>query len=398
MKVLVLDDEPFVLKLLQHMLMQVGVSEVTTLGNGHDVLRQLSDPANHPDVIVCDLVMPEMDGIEFVRELVSLRFVGSLILMSGEDERVLQTAEKLVDAHRFGVLGHLRKPFTLVDLERVLDRWTAEGPAPCEPARKTYDADQVREAITRGELINHYQPKVHVATGRFVGVEALVRWQHPVDGLVMPAQFVGLAEEHLLIDDLTRSVLVRALEDTRQWHLAALRVQVAVNVSMDNLSSLSFPDFVAAHVAEATLAPSDLVLEVTESRLMRDPIAPLEILTRLRLKGFQLSIDDFGTGHSSLAQLRDIPFDQLKIDRSFVHRAWTDRTARAMYDASMNVARQMGMEAVAEGVEDLQDWRFVRDSGCDLAQGYFISKPLPATAIPGWVAEWRTREVDLLKA
>lgn len=398
MKVLVLDDEPFVLKLLQHMLMQVGVSEVTTLGNGHDVLRQLSDPANHPDVIVCDLVMPEMDGIEFVRELVSLRFVGSLILMSGEDERVLQTAEKLVDAHRFGVLGHLRKPFTLVDLERVLDRWTAEGPAACEPARKTYDADQVREAITRGELINHYQPKVHVATGRFVGVEALVRWQHPVDGLVMPAQFVGLAEEHLLIDDLTRSVLVRALEDTRQWHLAALRVQVAVNVSMDNLSSLSFPDFVAAHVAEATLAPSDLVLEVTESRLMRDPIAPLEILTRLRLKGFQLSIDDFGTGHSSLAQLRDIPFDQLKIDRSFVHRAWTDRTARAMYDASMNVARQMGMEAVAEGVEDLQDWRFVRDSGCDLAQGYFISKPLPATAIPGWVAEWRTREVDLLKA
>ena len=133
------------------------------------------------------------------------------------------------------------------------------------------------------------------------------------------------------------------------------------------------------------------MLEVTESRLMRNMRASLEILTRLRMKGLGLSIDDFGTGHSSLAQLRDLPFNQLKIDRGFVHGAWADHTTRAIYTPSLAMGKQLGMEVVAEGAEDRADWDFLCATGCDVAQGYFIAKPMPGGALPGWIADWQQR-------
>jgi EAL domain-containing protein (putative c-di-GMP-specific phosphodiesterase class I) len=138
-----------------------------------------------------------------------------------------------------------------------------------------------------------------------------------------------------------------------------------------------------------------MILEVTESRLMHDQRIPLEILTRLHLKRFHLSIDDFGTGNSSLSQLRDIPFDELKIDKTFVHGAWANPTQRAIFDASVGLARQLKMESVAEGVEDRPDWDFLRQRGCDLAQGYFIAKPMPAQDLPAWLAAWDLRRSSL---
>jgi EAL domain-containing protein (putative c-di-GMP-specific phosphodiesterase class I) len=186
-------------------------------------------------------------------------------------------------------------------------------------------------------------------------------------------------------------VFSNALTQARAWRDAGIQLRVAVNVSMDNLASLSFLNFVAEMTAEVGVAPQDVVLEVTESRLMQDTRAPLEILTRLRLKRFRLSIDDFGTGHSSLAQLRDIPFDELKIDQGFVHRAWSDETLRAMYDASLSLARQLGMEVVAEGVEDRNDWDLLQRTGCDLAQGAFVSRPMLPAELPAWIEAWRER-------
>jgi len=160
---------------------------------------------------------------------------------------------------------------------------------------------------------------------------------------------------------------------------------------MDNLGSLEFPDFVARAADKAGVSPTSLVLEVTESRLMKDPLAALDILTRLRLKHIGLSIDDFGTGHSSLAQLRDIPFDELKVDRGFVHGACRDASLRAIFEASLGMARQLGMKTVAEGVEDQEDWDCLRATGCDMAQGYFIAKPMPAADLAGWIAQWEAR-------
>nr|MDP2192080.1 EAL domain-containing response regulator [Rhodoferax sp.] len=390
-RIMVLDDESFMLKLLGHMLANLGFTQVTSCDSGRAALALFDSPNNPPDLILMDLNMPEMDGIEFVRHLVERLYTGSLILISGEDERTLQATVKLVRAHKISVLGHLQKPFALEALSALLEKWTHSSLGSPRAAKKVYGADEVRAAIDNGELVNYYQPKVAVATGELVGVETLVRWRHPQDGMVFPDQFIGVAEAHGLIDDLTRVVLIGALAQAKVWQDAGLALRVAVNVSMDNLASLDFPDFVAGLAAKAGVPPQAVVLEVTESQLMRDLRAPLEILTRLRLKCFRLSIDDFGTGHSSLVQLRDIPFDELKIDQSFVHGAWTDETLRAMYDASLGLARQLGMEVVAEGVEDRNDWNLLLRTGCDLAQGYFIARPMPAADLPGWMEAWQER-------
>jgi len=389
--ILALDDEPFMLKLLARMLANMGFTSVTLCDNGHAALAQIDNVSTRPNLILLDLNMPGMDGIEFVRHLVERNYSGSLILISGEDERMLQTAEKLVQAHKIQVLGHLHKPVKPEVLSALLEQWTPPAPTSLPAAKKIYGADELRAAIANGQLVNYYQPKVVVANGEVVGVETLVRWRHPVDGLIFPDQFISVAEAHGLIDDLTRTVLTGALAQAKAWQQAGLTLRVAVNISMDNLASLDFVDFVVDLAAKAGVPPQGVVLEVTESRLMQDTRAPLEILTRLRLKRFRLSIDDFGTGHSSLAQLRDIPFDELKIDQGFVHRAWSNETLRAMYDASLALARQLGMEVVAEGVEDRNDWDLLQRTGCDLAQGAFISAPMPAADFSGWLENWQER-------
>ena len=384
MKVLLVDDESFVLKLLARQLANLGFEQVITCERAHEALSLLQAEAASIGLIFCDLQMPEMDGVEFVRHLARIGYAGGLVLVSGEDERILQTAQKLALAHRLVVLGGLKKPVSPEQLRHVLESRSSHA-APPRPDRRIYGADELRRAIAGDELVNYYQPKVEIASGTVTGVETLVRWRHPRDGMVYPDQFIATAEEHGLIDDLTSAVLASALRQARLWLDSGLQLQVAVNVSMDNLATLEFPDLVAQAAAKAGVPLPKLVLEVTESRLMRDVLAPLDILTRLRLKRVGLSIDDFGTGHSSLVQLRDIPFDELKIDRGFVHGAWRDPSLKALFEASLGMAQQLGMKTVAEGVEDQQDWDFVRAAGCDLAQGYFIAKPMPASELANWV-------------
>lgn len=387
--ILILDDESFMHKLLAHMLAGLGYHSVRACENGADAVKMLDAGSNVPNLILLDLNMPGMDGIEFIRKLVECRYTGSLILVSGEDERILQMAEKLVQSHRITILGHLKKPVTLPGLAATVGKW--------QPAKtlhaigKTYLAEELKAAIENDLLLNYYQPKVSLLTGELVGVETLVRWQHPKDGRVLPDSFIGLAEDNGLIDQLTQGVVIRAMEQARRWQQEGLKLCVAINLSMDNLMSSSFVDFFAETAGAAGVMPQTLMLEVTESRLMTDHRIPLEVLARLRIKRFGLSIDDFGTGHSSLTQLHDIPFNELKIDRSFVHGAWQDETLLAMYNASLGLGQQLGMVVVAEGVEDRADWEFLRRTGCDLAQGYFIGYPMPADELPIWLAAWNTR-------
>lgn len=398
LKILVLDDERFMLKLLAYMLANQGYTHVTTCDSGQAALDHMDQQLSPPDIILLDLNMPEMDGIEFLRHLVHRHYAGGIILVSGEGERMQQSAEKLVRAHQIKILGHLQKPASPTKLAAMLENFSKRKPGAAREAAKTYSAEEVRAAITQGELVNYYQPKVLVTTGRVTGVETLVRWQHPRDGLVMPNQFIQVAESHGLIDKLTRHVISQALEQASAWQKAGLPLRVAINVSMSNLASLDFADFVATTTAAAGVSARNITLEVTESRLMEDPCAPLETITRLHLKRFRLSIDDFGTGHSTLAQLRDIPFDELKIDQSFVHGASDNKTIRAMFDASLGLARKLEIEAVAEGIEDRADWDFLRTTDCDLAQGYFIARPMPAADLAAWISTWEAGLADLMVA
>jgi EAL domain-containing protein (putative c-di-GMP-specific phosphodiesterase class I)/ActR/RegA family two-component response regulator len=395
MKFLLIDDEPFVLKLLSRQLRNLGFEQIVAMEHPQEALTLLEKNPSSFDIVFLDLQMPEMDGVEFVRHLMRIHYTAGLVLVSGEDPRILHTVEKLANAHKLRVLAALHKPVSPEQLGAVIGNSLQNTG---EKFSKVYTPDAVQQALTNKELINHYQPQVDIESGRVVGVEALVRWQHPQDGMVYPDQFVGTAEEHGLIDELTRTVFLSALSQASQWYKAGVILQVSVNVSMDNLDTLDFADYVAHEVKMADIPSSSILLEVTESRLMKNPLIPLDILTRLRLKHIKLSIDDFGTGHSSLAQLRDIPFDELKIDQGFTHGAHSYAPLRAIVEASLEMAQHLGIKTVAEGVEDKQDWDFLCTTGCDMAQGYFIAKPMPAYELIDWMRDWETRRHGLIKA
>jgi EAL domain-containing protein (putative c-di-GMP-specific phosphodiesterase class I) len=258
-------------------------------------------------------------------------------------------------------------------------------------SQHSYSEEQFRAAISQGELVNYYQPKVALATGEVVGMESLVRWQHPVDGLIFPDRFLGLAEEHGLLTEVTGVVLIAAMKQAKTWRQSGHHLPVAVNVSMDDLIALDFPDMAASLAASVGVEPQLLTLEVTEGQVMGQLSTVLDVLTRLSLKRFRLSIDDFGTGHSSLAQLRDLPFNELKVDRGFVHGASMDGTRGAICNASLRMAHQLRMQVVGEGIEDQDDWNFLSQLGCDVGQGYFIARPMPAADVIGWISVWAAR-------
>ena len=396
MTTLIIDDDPFAGKLLTRQLDTLGVHDVVCFQAAQAALDFVRAAATPPGLIMCDLQMPGMDGVEVVRHLTRSGYSGGLVLISGEDQRILQTAARLANAHRLQLLGALHKPVTTEELRSILERHLAVESHPSAGAvDKSYTADDLRRAIAAGELMCHYQPKIALATGEVCGVECLARWVHPDDGLVLPDQFIPLAEESGLIDALTTAVVRLALHQARIWLEAGLVLSMAVNVSMDNLVELNFPEQVTNALEAAGVAPERLILEVTESRLMKDRLAALDVLARLRLKRIGLSIDDSGTGHSSFAQLQDVPFSELKIDRGFVNGAWRDPSRHAIFEACLRVGHDFGLKTVAEGAEDLDDWRFLRGSGCDMVQGYFVARPMPGDAVPGWVEGWSKRYLEL---
>lgn len=391
-RILLLDDEPFTLRLLALMLEQLGCSQVVGCGSGAEALEQVHGPVP-VGVIFLDLNMPQMDGVEFIRKLVTESYSGGLVLVSGEDRRVLDSVEKLAELHHLHVLGVLPKP---VSRERLALLISGVGdPARRRqderPAAAIYEIEQLRDAIHNGELSNYYQPKVAMASGEVVGVESLVRWQRRSDEIVPPDQFISQATEHGIITELTLCVLRTALQQAHTWQRTGLTLPVAVNVSMEDLSRLDFPDAAAELAAEAGVDPQLVTLEIPEGRIVNQSSTTLDVLSRLRLKRFRLAIDDFGTGSSSLAQLRDLPFDELKIDRSFVHDAEEDEHRRAICHASLHMAHQLQMYTVAEGIEDEADWRALQQLSCDAGQGYMIARPMPAANLPGWISAWEAR-------
>ncbi|MFN7723609.1 MAG: EAL domain-containing protein [Rubrivivax sp.] len=397
-RVVLVDDDALVLKLQSQQLRNLGYQHLRGYEDARAALAALQTEGGGADLVLCDLQMPMMDGIEFLRALAVGGFQGRLLLVSGEQGRVLKAAAQLAQAHGLKLLGTLQKPVSMAQLQAVLCRaQTSAAPAGPAPG-PALEADDLRRGLQAGELHNVYQPKVAMATGELVGLEALVRWQHPQRGLVPPDHFIGLAEDSGQIDELLWCVLDAALRDAAGWAARGLALSVAVNVSMDNLLQLDFPDRVAARAAHHGLPLSQLVLEVTESRLMRNAVLVTDTLTRLRLKRVGLSIDDFGTGHSSLVQLRDLPFEELKVDKSFVHGAAGDPALRSIVESNLRLGQQLGMQTVGEGVEDLDDWRLLRAAGCTLAQGYFISRPMPPQAVVAWAATWALRAPGLLVA
>ncbi len=343
------------------------------------------------DLIMLDLVMPGADGIELLRVLARARHTAGVVLMSGFDKRVLASAETLARELGLQVRGYMQKPIRAAALEAfLLAIPAAAAPSPpCAPANAAVSREDLAVAIRDRQFEIHYQPQIELATGGLVGVEALVRWRHPERGLLYPDAFLGLAEETGMIDALSWVIFERAVPEFRNLWDTYGPLNLSLNLSASSLHDLATPEKLVDIARRAGLALSCLVLEVTETRLMRELSSALDILTRIRMKGMGLSIDDFGTGYSMMDQLRRVPASELKIDRSFVNESNTDESALVMVEKTIEIGRRLRMRVVAEGVETEQQLVLLRKLGCEIAQGYLFSRPVAMPALMSWVSAWR---------
>jgi EAL domain-containing protein (putative c-di-GMP-specific phosphodiesterase class I)/AmiR/NasT family two-component response regulator len=388
---LVVDDEAFIRTLIVRILVSIGVDKgnVAASESGLEAIDFLENGGDETiNMVICDLNMPDMDGIEFLRHLALRSFAGGIVLVSGEDTRILKAAEELAQAHSLKILGALPKPLKPENLSALLSSFDSSSGTRGNRSSAEVGIDDLAAAISDRQISVVFQPKLSTSSQTLIGVETLARWIHPEKGFVPPDIFVHLAEENNLVDELTDLIIDLAIEQGASWLEQGLELKIAINLSVDNLNDLELTKKLEQKVAEAGLQARNIILEVTESRLMVDITKPLEILTRLRMKGFSLSIDDFGTGHSSLEQLKRIPFTELKIDRAFVDGAAQDPATRAILESSVDLAKKLEMSVVAEGVERREDWDLVASLGCDLVQGYFVARPMPGDEILSWQKNW----------
>ncbi|WP_170154057.1 putative bifunctional diguanylate cyclase/phosphodiesterase [Actinoplanes italicus] len=255
--------------------------------------------------------------------------------------------------------------------------------------RKLTLASDLRQGIEQDQLVLHYQPKVDTRTGKVLGAEALVRWQHPEHGLIPPTEFIPLAEHTGLITPLTRFVLDTALRQCQEWLRDGHELSVAVNVSTHRLLDLDFPAEVADRLQYWQLPAHLLTVEITESAIMTDPDRALHVVQQLHALGVHLSIDDFGTGYSSMAYLKTLPVHELKIDRTFVGSMTTSDRDAVIVRSTAELGRNLGLRVIAEGVEDMATWQVLDAAGCDALQGYYISRPVTADAFATWLRHQR---------
>lgn len=394
--ILVIDDDPMALKVLTVQLRAFGLrsfgypdlmtsesaqAAVALLESGHDSIA----------LILCDLQMPGMDGVQFVRHLAQLKYQGGLVLVSGEDKRILQTAEQLALAHGLRVLGAFQKPIFRDQLLTVLAAALPRAEADPVGDGLPCSADELEHAIESGQLLSFCQPKIDLDSDDVIGVEALVGWRHPEHGLISPDKLMGLARSSNLLDKVADVALKYAVRQAGRWRDAGLPINVAVNISMSHLSSLEFPNELEKMAQDAGIPLNCLTLEIRESEVLADPLLQLDTLARLRLKGVSLSIDEFGIGSPALVLLRNSPFDELKIDRGIVHQSVRDPIFDAILQTSLQVGRGFGMKIVGTGVSDQIDWDGLHSIGCGYAQGDFIEKPMLVDDFKDWLGQWRAR-------
>jgi EAL domain-containing protein (putative c-di-GMP-specific phosphodiesterase class I)/FixJ family two-component response regulator len=387
--VLVVDDSTVQRQNIVEQLRRIGVSKIFEAGNGRDALKLLHSLFQPPAIVVLDLEMPDMDGIETAQQLAVDGLRPGLVIASSAELAVIETVGTMIETLGLPLLGALRKPISCADLRAALARFGAtasEGGKAPAAASVGVDVETLRQAIAEGRIAPHYQPKILLADGRVAGVEALARWRAASGTLIGPSEFIATAERHGLIGELTLSMLDAVIGDLTGWHEAGFYPMVALNVCAATLSDRSFANEIIGRVESARISPSALILEITESALVSDLAGALATLGRLRLKGYSLSIDDYGTGFSSMQQLSRLPFTELKIDRSFVNHANEKWQLRTILESAIGMGRRLGLSTVAEGVETQQELELLRALGCEYAQGYLIAPPMSAAKLLPWKA------------
>jgi EAL domain-containing protein (putative c-di-GMP-specific phosphodiesterase class I)/FixJ family two-component response regulator len=393
---LVVEDDELQRDALAIMLEELGAARVSRAEDGRSGLLALSTASPPVDIIVTDLNMPGMDGIEFIRHIATSGRRVSLVFASAVEPSLLSAMQAIVTAYGISLLGMLPKPVTAQALLQVLETYRKQ-PAASLPAERTCSEQEVLHGLLADEFAPYFQPKVALASGRIAGFEALARWRRKGEDVRAPNQFIPVMEKHGLVEELTWTIMRKAAQACHDWQESKLDFSVSVNLSVSSLTDVQFADRLMGLLKEVGLPASRLILEITESTAVTSHLGHvLDNLSRLRLRGVGLSIDDYGTGYSSLQQLGRIPFTELKIDQSFVRGAAAIPSHMAILRSSIEIAKALKLVCVAEGVETADQWRLLRSSGCDLAQGYLISRPMAAEDIVSWSRRWHQNFASLV--
>jgi len=386
---LAVEDHPAQREVLLAILAAMGATRVAVATDGVAALDIVLSPESTVDIIISDLNMPGMDGMEFMRHLGQAGLAVSIILASVLERSLLASVETMSRAYGVSILGVIEKPITRTKLETLIKQHVPGVPTvdlPPAPGR-AFGIDEIIAGLDGDQFEPWFQPKIDLATGQVKGAEALARWRHPQAGIILPQAFIGQLENHGLIDRLTWAMLKKSAVFCSEWRAArALDVSVSVNLSIKSLADPQLAARVTELVRSAELDPRHMILELTESSAATDIGPALENLARLRMNGFGLSIDDYGTGYSSMQQLTRIAFTELKIDQSFVANAARQQSARVILKSSLDMARKLKIDSVAEGVETDEDQQLLFRLGCQLAQGYGIAQPMEGVALLGWGA------------
>ncbi len=381
LRVLLIDDDAFQRHVIGRTLRKTLKMDVLEAADGRQALDLIAAEPGGFDLIVCDLDMPVMDGLAFIRHLGPIAGRARLLLLSGCETSLLGSALAMCQAYGVEPLGALQKPVSAAALAPLLEQLGTErsGAPASHPRGPEPGLDEILAAARNDEFEAHFQPKACASSGRIVSAEALARWRHPRFGVLPPyPYFIGQLERSGNIGEITDAILRQAAGACREWREHGHELSVSVNLSQRLLQEdIHLADRVSEIADSADLHPSKLVLEVTETAAATDIGPILENLARLRMRGFELSIDDFGTGYSSLEQLSRIAFTELKIDRSFVSQMLARSDSRTIIASSIDMARNLGIRTVAEGVESEAEWALLKQLGCDEIQGHLMGRPMP---------------------
>lgn len=386
LSVLVTDDSLTQRQYAKELCQDLGVSSLYDAANGVDALEVLD--ANSVDVILIDLEMPIMDGVELIRSIAQKKLNSSVIILSAKDPILIASVGTMAEADGLHVIGTFQKPLLADVLQCSLLRFIQDSKVSAEP-KKANDNEvtalELSQALANRDLTLAFQPKLTTQGLLLRGVEALARWRHPTKGMISPAVFIELAERHGMIDALTHYLLEEAFKHKRSWQQYGLRFHLAFNLSPLSLADADLVEWLCKMANDYGIAPAEVTFEVTENALLGELASAIRTLARLRLKGFHIAIDDYGTGFANAQQLSRVPATELKIDRSLVHSAAVRPQQKTILASTVDLAKNLKLTTVAEGVETEEDYKILLDLGVDLVQGYYFAKPMFPDDLLAWV-------------
>ena len=388
LRFLVVEDHDFQRDALIQMLRSLGASTVYGANDGNAALQIVHDSDRPIHIVISDLMMPGMDGVEFLRHLGESGERVSLVLTSALDKELLLSIRAMADAYKLNILGAISKPVTAAKLAPIIELYR-RGEHDLENSNARFSLDELARSWANDEFEPWFEPVIDLRSGIVRGMTAVPRWKHPEDGLLDAASFMPSVRARGLNDDMVWLMLKKCAAACRSWHGLGHRLTVTVNAGFTSLTDVNLASRIERIVQAEGLEPRFMVLGVPEAGLNTDQGRVLESLARIRIAGFGLAIDDFGSGLMASEQLSRVAFTQLRIKPAFVAEADADEAARAGLAVALDLAGLLHLETVAGNIGSKHEWNLLYEWGCDLGQGPFISAPLASDKIPGWLSRWQ---------